>query len=116
MQHSTQPTAATCARQFDRTPTRRLNGSRLCALEWCYAAAGRFDVYLHGGQKLWDYAAGWLIFREAGGLCASLDHDDFWAGEVWEKSVIAALDPAVFEEWKGWLRANWPAHAGPAAP
>ncbi len=86
------------------------------ALEWCYAAAGRFDVYLHGGQKLWDYAAGWLIFREAGGLCASLDHDDFWAGEVWEKSVIAALDPAVFEEWKGWLRANWPAHAGSAAP
>ncbi|MEI6318001.1 MAG: inositol monophosphatase [Pseudomonadota bacterium] len=78
-------------------------------LEWCYSAAGRFDVYLHGGQKLWDYAAGWLIFREAGGHCASLDHDDFWDGDVWEKSVIAALDPAIFEEWKGWLRANWPA-------
>jgi hypothetical protein len=22
--------------------------------------------------------------------------------------VIAALDPALFAEWKGWLRANWP--------
>ena len=79
------------------------------ALEWCYAAAGRFDVYLHGGQKLWDYAAGWPIFREAGGHCASLDHDEFWDGGVWEKSVIAALDPALFAEWKGWLRANRPA-------
>ena len=36
-------------------------------LEWCYVAAGRFDVYLHGGQKLWDYAAGCLILEEAGG-------------------------------------------------
>jgi myo-inositol-1(or 4)-monophosphatase len=78
------------------------------ALEWCYAAAGRFDVYLHGGQKLWDYAAGWLIFQEAGGHCASLDHDEFWAGGVWEKSVIAALDPALFAEWKSWLRTNRP--------
>ncbi len=85
------------------------------ALEWCYAAAGRFDVYLHGGQKLWDYAAGWLIFREAGGHCASLDHDEFWDGEVWEKSVIAALDPALFAEWKGWLRANRPAPSGATA-
>lgn len=76
------------------------------ALEWCYAAAGRFDVYLHGGQKLWDYAAGWLIFQEAGGRCASLDQDEFWDGGVWEKSVIAALDPALFAEWKAWLRAH----------
>ena len=36
-------------------------------LEWCYLAAGRFDLYLHGGQKLWDYAAGSLILEEAGG-------------------------------------------------
>ena len=48
-------------------------------LEWCYVAAGRFDVYLHGGQKLWDYAAGSLVLEEAGGLMCTLDHDDFWA-------------------------------------
>ena len=36
-------------------------------LDWCYVAAGRFDLYLHGGQKLWDYAAGSLILQEAGG-------------------------------------------------
>ena len=24
-------------------------------LDWCYLASGRYDVYVHGGQKLWDY-------------------------------------------------------------
>jgi myo-inositol-1(or 4)-monophosphatase len=78
-------------------------------LEWCYAAAGRFDVYLHGGQRLWDYAAGALIMSEAEGCLCSLDHDDFWAAPLWRRSVIAALDPALFEAWKRWLRQ----HAGP---
>jgi myo-inositol-1(or 4)-monophosphatase len=74
------------------------------ALEWCYAAAGRFDVYLHGGQRLWDYAAGSLIMAEADGQICSLDHDDFWAAPLWRRSVIAALDPVLFESWKTWLR------------
>ena len=25
-------------------------------LDWCYLASGRYDIYIHGGQKLWDYA------------------------------------------------------------
>ena len=77
-------------------------------LEWCYAAAGRFDVYLHGGQRLWDYAAGALIMNEAEGHLCSLDHDDFWAAPLWRRSVVAAHDPLLFEAWKTWLRA----HAG----
>lgn len=73
-------------------------------LEWCYAAAGRFDVYLHGGQKLWDYAAGSLILQEAGGAMCSLEQDDFWQSPLWQRSVIAARDPRLFEQWKEWLR------------
>ena len=75
-------------------------------LEWCYTAAGRFDLYLHGGQKLWDYAAGALILAEAGGHCASLGQDDFWAAPLWQRSVVAALDQGLFETWKAWLRAR----------
>ena len=41
-------------------------------LEWCWLAAGRIQLYLHGGQKLWDFAAGYLILREAGGAATSL--------------------------------------------
>jgi myo-inositol-1(or 4)-monophosphatase len=36
------------------------------ALDWCWLACGRFQLYLHGGQKLWDYGAGRLIANEAG--------------------------------------------------
>ena len=75
-------------------------------LEWCYVAAGRFDVYLHGGQKLWDYAAGSLILEEAGGLMCSLDHDDFGADDPWKRSVVAAVDPGLFDTWKCWVRAR----------
>jgi len=75
-------------------------------LEWCYVAAGRFDVYLHGGQKLWDYAAGSLILEEAGGLMCTLDHDDFSADNLWKRSVVAAVDPGLFDAWKSWVRAR----------
>ncbi len=73
-------------------------------LEWCNLAAGRLDLYLHGGQMLWDYAAGSLILREAGGRVCTLDDDDFDAARVWRRPVVAALDPGVFEIWKNWLR------------
>jgi myo-inositol-1(or 4)-monophosphatase len=75
-------------------------------LEWCYVAAGRFDVYLHGGQKLWDFAAGSLILQEAGGVAGSIDSDDFWAGESWKRSVVAARSPELFQAWAGWIRAH----------
>lgn len=38
------------------------------SLDLCYVACGRFDGYLEQGLKPWDYAAGELIVREAGGL------------------------------------------------
>jgi myo-inositol-1(or 4)-monophosphatase len=75
-------------------------------LEWCYVAAGRFSLYLHGGQKLWDYAAGSLILEEAGGLMVALTGEDFWSGDPWLRSVIAALDPGLFQEWKTWVRSR----------
>ena len=73
-------------------------------LEWCYAAAGRYDVYLHGGQKLWDYAAGALILAEAGGHMCSFEHDDFWEAPLWKRPVIGALDAGLFAQWRNWLR------------
>ena len=76
------------------------------ALDWCFTAAGRFDLSLHGGQNLWDYAAGSLILEEAGGRMCGLDFDDFWEQPLWERSVIAALDPNLFLQWRNWIRIN----------
>ncbi len=75
-------------------------------LEWCYVAAGRFDVYLHGGQKLWDYAAGALILEEAGGLMCTLSQDDFWSDRLWQRSVLAAREQKLFDAWTHWIRAR----------
>ncbi len=72
-------------------------------LDWCYLAAGRTDVYLHGGQKVWDYAAGALILAEAGGSLCTLAQEDFWAGDPWQRSAVAAGDPGLFREWRDWL-------------
>lgn len=76
-------------------------------LDWCYLACGRFDVYVHGGQKLWDYAAGALIFEEAGGHLTTLEGDDFWGGQhTFQRSAIAALQENLFTDWLQWVRAN----------
>ena len=76
------------------------------ALDWCYTATGRYDVYLHGGQKLWDYAAGQLILQESGGQVCCIENDDFSQCDIWQRSVIAARDEKLFEEWKIWIRAQ----------
>jgi len=73
------------------------------ALEWCDVASGLFDVYVHGNQKIWDFAAGALILSEAGGVMASFKKVPFWSDDALARPVIAARDPAIFEEWSDWL-------------
>ena len=73
------------------------------AIDWCWMAAGRFDIYLHGGQKMWDYAAGSLIFREAGGRSISLDDDDVFRGQLEIRSVLASHDDKLFDYWYRWI-------------
>lgn len=73
-------------------------------LDWCWLAAGRIDLMLHGGQKLWDYAAGALIAQEAGCCIAKIESDDFWGGEPWVRSIVASRDPAQFAAWCEWVR------------
>ncbi len=75
-------------------------------LEWCWLAAGRLDVYLHGDQQLWDYAAGSVILAEAGGHAATFDADDFWSGPLRSRAVVAALDGEAFVAWRSWIRAG----------
>jgi myo-inositol-1(or 4)-monophosphatase len=73
------------------------------AIDWCWLAAGRFDIYLHGGQKMWDYAAGSLIFREAGGYSISLDNNDVFRGKLETRSALACYDADLFNQWYQWI-------------
>jgi len=50
---------------FDHSLDIRREGS--AELDLCSVAAGRAGLYFELRLSLWDYAAGWLILREAGG-------------------------------------------------
>ena len=52
----------------------RVMGS--AALSLVYVACGRFDVYIEGGVRLWDVAAGGLIIERAGGEFFRQEIDD----------------------------------------
>jgi myo-inositol-1(or 4)-monophosphatase len=45
------------------------------ALDLAYVAAGRFDAYWEYGLSPWDFAAGMLLVREAGGYVSDPDDD-----------------------------------------
>jgi myo-inositol-1(or 4)-monophosphatase len=70
------------------------------ALDWCWIAAGRSQIYLHGSQHLWDYAAGWLILDEAGGVSSTLDGEPVYIQAVVKRSAIAATTPELFSLWQ----------------
>jgi myo-inositol-1(or 4)-monophosphatase len=74
-----------------------------CALEWAWLAAGRGHVYLHGGQKLWDLAAGSLLLSEAGGRAETLEGGELRCRGTGPHSAVAALDPDLFHSWRAWL-------------
>jgi len=76
------------------------------ALEWCWLAANRFQVYLHGKQQLWDYAAGVLIMAEAGGFAENLEGEPIYTPALQSRSAVAACDSSLFEEWKAWLASH----------
>lgn len=73
------------------------------ALDWCWIAAGRGHLYLHGKQRLWDYAAGTLILDEAGGHALTLEGEPVFRAELAPRSALAAGDKALFDAWCDWL-------------
>ena len=74
------------------------------ALDWCWLAAGRFDVYLHGKQNIWDYAAGLLIYTESGGFSSDLDGAPVFINQLVPRSGVGAVSPGLFKEWIDWLQ------------
>ena len=75
-------------------------------LEWCWLAAGRIQLYLHGGQKLWDFSAGYLVLMEAGGAATSLSGKPLDCGSLRKRSVVAAVNAPLLERWVEWIEAN----------
>jgi myo-inositol-1(or 4)-monophosphatase len=61
------------------------------AFDLCCVACGRFDAFFEEGLKEWDFSAGSLIVKEAGGRVT-----DFFGGRLTPRSkTIVAGNPAV---------------------
>ncbi|HPQ96457.1 MAG: inositol monophosphatase [Thiothrix sp.] len=72
-------------------------------LEWAWMAANRGQLYLHGGMKLWDLAAGTLILTEAGGKACTLDNEPVFRPRMQPRSVVASPDLRLFDAWYRYL-------------
>ena len=73
------------------------------ALDWCWLAAGRCHLYLHGRSNIWDYAAGNMIFHAAGGYSCTLEGDAIFTHSLTPRSSVAAVDQSLFAAWTAWL-------------
>ena len=78
------------------------------ALDWCWLAAGRCHIYLHGRSNIWDYAAGNAIFHAAGGYSCTLDGETIFTHALAPRSAVAAVDQSLFTAWTEWLGITLP--------
>lgn len=90
-------------RVIEETPVASQRSFGSVALDWCWLAMGRGHVYLHGRQNVWDYGAGQLILRQAGGYSSNLTGQAVLNPQLQPSAAVAACDAALFEQWSRWL-------------
>jgi len=69
-----------------------------CALEWAWLAAGRAQFIVHGGEKIWDFAAGGLIACEAGCSITDFGGKPLFENLQSASSVLAASSENLITE------------------
>ncbi len=71
------------------------------ALDMCFVACGRLEVFWQRNLNPWDTAAGWLIVEEAGGKVTDFSGSAF---SPYGKELVCT-NGLVHEEFLEWLRA-----------
>ena len=66
------------------------------ALDLCYVASGRFDMFFEYKLSLWDYCAGALIVKEAGGVLYGRDGQEITFDGP---SAVIAANPVIYDEF-----------------
>lgn len=89
-------TISVTAQLFKRSCDFRRMGA--AALDLCYIAAGRYDVFFEFSLAPWDFAAGSLIITEAGGRIRTIDGKTLpiarcgiWASNVVNDHILSEL-------------------------
>lgn len=76
------------------------------ALDWCWLALNRGQLYLHGKQNIWDYSAGHFIFENAGGYACTFEGAPVFNCELVARSVIAAVNQPLLDVWYKWIKSR----------
>jgi myo-inositol-1(or 4)-monophosphatase len=74
------------------------------ALDLCWIAAQRCQLYLHGKQRIWDYAAGLLILKQAGAQAETLQGENVFHNDLNPQSVLAASNNILMNKWKTYIQ------------
>ena len=84
-------------RVFDYALDCRRTGS--AALDRCYVACGRCELYFEVRISPWDYAASYLILEEAGGVISTMESQNESIPYGEKTSVVAGNPKAFVEFW-----------------
>lgn len=92
-----EPTISLTRQLWDRSCDFRRLGS--AALDLCYVACGRAELFFEYSLNPWDYAAGSLLVEEAGGFISTLtgaplqlgNRDSVWASNQVNRDVLKEL-------------------------
>lgn len=98
---------ALAARLATAAPYRSQRSFGSVALDWCWLAAGRGQLYLHGKQRLWDFAAGSLVAAQAGAFRQTLEGEFHEILDLEPRSVLAAMDATLFAQWRDFVTGNY---------
>jgi len=69
-----------------------------CALEWAWLAAGRGHFILHGGEKLWDFAAGSLIAAESGCAIGDISGSSLFPCQDLSSPILTACHESIRQQ------------------
>lgn len=83
--HLAQQNFSIFQRVFEKCQDIRRSGS--AAIDLAYVAAGRVEGFFEKDLKLWDFAAGMLLVREAGGRVLDYEGEELRAEQM--RSVVA---------------------------
>ena len=89
-------TISVTAQLFRRSCDFRRMGA--AALDLCYVAAGRYDVFFEFSLAPWDFAAGRLLITEAGGMISTMEGTELpiarcgiWASNPVNQHILKEL-------------------------
>ncbi|MDX8409157.1 MAG: inositol monophosphatase family protein [Mariprofundales bacterium] len=68
-----------------------------CALEWAWLTSGRCQFIVHGGESVWDYAAGLALAEKSGVVVANFAGKPPLAGQQLKSSILAATNQPLFD-------------------